>query len=112
MKGTVLTFKKYEYRSGSGRFFEKSDVDTVDLKKAYGVNDFIELDMWIDEVLSHKDDIKSEKALIEAGLDFCYDNGIDISSELDGKIGAMKGTDAKPLYDFLRAYQIWLKNLR
>lgn len=112
LKGTVLTFKKYEYRSGSGRFFEKSDVDTVDLKKAYGVNDFIELDMWIDEVLSHKDDIKSEKALIEAGLDFCYDNGIDISSELDEKIGSMKGTDAKPLYDFLRAYQIWLKNLR
>lgn len=112
INGTEVSFKRYKYKPASERYVEEPEIDVVDLKKQYGINDFIGLGMWIEEVMSHKEDIVGENDLVKKALDFFYDNHITLSDEIEEKISEMKGTGMKPKYDFLRAYQNWLKSLK
>ena len=84
----------------------------IDLKKKYGVNDFVSFDMWIDYLMGMKDKILDENKLVTDAFGFLMDKGIKYSDILDEKVANMIGgeEDAKPKYDFLRAYQNWLKN--
>lgn len=111
ISSTTVTLKKYKYQRVTKRYIPETDVNIVDLTKKYGVNDFASLDMWIDTVMSMKDQIPDENALISNAFIFLLDNGIKFSDTLSERVANMQGDGKKPLYDFLRAYQNWLKNI-
>lgn len=112
IKNTEITLKKYKYNRAAKRYVAEADVDKIDLKKKYGVNDFVSFDMWIDYLMGMKDKILDENKLVTDAFGFLMDKGIKYSDLLDEKVANMIGgeEDAKPKYDFLRAYQNWLKN--
>lgn len=112
LKNTEVTLKKFKYNRATKRYVAETDFDKIDLKKKYGVNDFVSFDMWIDVVMELKDNIPDENKLVTEAFRFLMNKGIQHSDLLDEKIGNMLGgeKDTKPKYDFLRAYQNWLKN--
>lgn len=112
--GTELSLKRYKYQRVTKRYIEEPDVDKIELTNTYGINDFVSLDLWIDTVMSLKTEIPDENALITEAFGFLVDNGIEVSDALSDAVANMTGDEnaKKPLYDFLRAYQNWLKNIQ
>ena len=111
LSGTELSLKRFKYQRVTKRYIAEPDVDKIDLKKKYGINDFISLDLWIDTVMAQKNEIADENQLISDAFVFLSDNGIDFSELLSDKVANMQGEGKKPLYDYFRAYQNWLKNI-
>ena len=112
INGTVLSLKKFKYNRVARKMIVLPDVDTIDLSKAHGINDFISLDSWIGKVMSLKNEITDENQLITNAFVFLLDNNITIDDNLSDIVADMQGDGMKPLYDYLLAYQSWYNGLK